>query len=275
MVTKNLDVTAHFPGVYVIAAGAKPTVVFPETYATSAPQVQQDEFRLPMPGHKNDHQDPEESHEVIRLRQPQMLEQGKNVTITPEMELSAFHDSYETILKYIGEDPNRAGLLKTPTRAAKAMMYFTKGYNETLDEILNSAVFDEGIDQTILDQMVIVKDIDFFSLCEHHMVPFYGRASVAYMPKSKVLGLSKIARIVEMFSRRLQVQERLTKQIAMAVNDAIQPSGVAVVVEATHMCMVMRGVQKINAKTVTSAMLGSFRSDDKMGREFLALIGKT
>ncbi|XP_078591045.1 GTP cyclohydrolase 1-like isoform X2 [Branchiostoma floridae x Branchiostoma japonicum] len=179
----------------------------------------------------------------------------------PDMEAA-----YHTILSSVGEEPARQGLLKTPSRAAKALMFFTKGYQEDLQEVVSDAIFDEDA-----DEMVIVRDIELFSLCEHHLVPFMGKVSVGYLPNKKVLGLSKIARIVEMYSRRLQVQERLTKQIALALSEAIQPAGVAVVCEATHMCMVMRGVQKLNSKTVTSCMLGVFREDPKTREEFLTL----
>ncbi|BHF62758.1 GTP cyclohydrolase 1 [Sparganum proliferum] len=176
---------------------------------------------------------------------------------------------YRDVLSCVGEDPDREGLIKTPERAARAMFYFTKGYEERICDLLNDAIFDEDH-----EEMVVVRDIEMFSMCEHHLVPFVGRVSIGYLPNGKVLGLSKLARIVEVFSRRLQVQERLTKQIAMALAEVIQPAGVGVVIEATHMCMVMRGVQKINAVTVTSTMLGQFKEDRKYRSEFLALIGK-
>ncbi|EDW91283.1 GTP cyclohydrolase 1 isoform X5 [Drosophila teissieri] len=175
--------------------------------------------------------------------------------------------SYRLLLGGLGENPDRQGLIKTPERAAKAMLYFTKGYDQSLEDVLNGAVFDEDH-----DEMVVVKDIEMFSMCEHHLVPFYGKVSIGYLPCNKILGLSKLARIVEIFARRLQVQERLTKQIAVAVTQAVQPAGVAVVVEGVHMCMVMRGVQKINSKTVTSTMLGVFRDDPKTREEFLNLV---
>lgn len=174
--------------------------------------------------------------------------------------------SYKNIIEGVGEDTGREGLLDTPMRAAKAFKFFTKGYEDTVKEVVKTAVFTEST-----DEMVLVKDIEMFSLCEHHLVPFMGKVSVGYLPRGKVVGLSKIARIVEMFSRRLQVQERLTREIAQAMWEAVEPSGVGVIVEACHMCMVMRGVQKINSKTITSCMLGTFRDDPKTRAEFLSL----
>jgi GTP cyclohydrolase I len=173
----------------------------------------------------------------------------------------------EQLLKEIGEDPHREGLERTPERVAKAMQYLTSGYAKNVDEILNDALFVEEY-----DEMVVVKDIDFFSMCEHHLLPFVGKAHVAYMPHRKIVGLSKIPRLIEMFSRRLQVQERLTTQVANTLNDALQPRGVAVVVEAVHLCMLMRGVEKQNSKAVTSAMLGAFRDRPETRAEFMELI---
>jgi len=171
------------------------------------------------------------------------------------------------LLGEIGEDAQREGLVKTPERVAKALTYLTSGYDKDVNEVLNDALFVENY-----DEMVVVKDIDVFSLCEHHLLPFIGKCHVAYMPKGKVVGLSKIARMVEVFSRRLQVQERLTTQIANTLNEVLQPRGVAVVIEAMHLCMIMRGVEKQNSKAVTSAMLGAFRDRPETRAEFMELI---
>ena len=173
----------------------------------------------------------------------------------------------EQILKELGEDVHREGLERTPARAAAALRYLTSGYEKNAQEILNDALFVEEY-----DEMVIVKDIDVTSLCEHHMLPFIGKCHVAYMPRKKIVGLSKIPRLVDMFARRLQVQERLTTQIANTLNDVLQPRGVAVVIEAVHLCMLMRGVEKQNSKAITSAMLGSFRERPETRAEFMELI---
>ncbi|BAP41469.1 GTP cyclohydrolase I FolE [Pseudomonas sp. 21LCFQ02] len=177
---------------------------------------------------------------------------------------------YRDILVGLGEDPQREGLLDTPKRAAKAMQYLCHGYNQSLDEIINGALFASDN-----DEMVIVKDIELYSLCEHHLLPFIGKAHVAYIPTGKVLGLSKIARVVDMFARRLQIQENLTRQIAEAIQSVTQAAGVAVVVEAQHMCMMMRGVEKQNSLMNTSVMLGAFRESSTTRMEFLQLIGRS
>jgi GTP cyclohydrolase I len=173
------------------------------------------------------------------------------------------------IIELLGEDPNREGLKNTPERFEKAMRFLTKGYGQDPDKVLNGAMFN-----VCYDQMVVVKDIEMYSLCEHHMLPFFGKCHVAYLPNKKVVGLSKIPRLVNLYSRRLQIQERLTNQIAQAIEKAIAPLGVGVVIEARHMCMVMRGVEKQNSQAVTSAMLGSFRDNQQTREEFLSLIAR-
>lgn len=177
-------------------------------------------------------------------------------------------DSYRNILLELGEDPNREGLLRTPHRAQEAMKFLTQGYHQNLEELLNNAVFEEDY-----DDMVIIRDIEFYSLCEHHLLPFYGRAHIAYIPDGRIVGISKVARIVDMFARRLQVQERLTHEIATAVQTALNPKGVAVVTEAKHMCMLMRGVEKQNSMVTSSHVLGQFREDRGTRSEFMQLLG--
>ncbi|MBR2426998.1 MAG: GTP cyclohydrolase I FolE [Lentisphaeria bacterium] len=172
-----------------------------------------------------------------------------------------------SILEQIGEDPTREGLLKTPERVEKSYQFLTRGYKQNLDEVINGAIFHEEC-----DDMVIVRDIEFYSLCEHHMLPFFGKCHIGYIPRGKVLGVSKLARITDMFARRLQLQERLGRQIADAVNQVLEPEGVGVVIEGQHLCMLMRGVQKQNSIMTTSAMLGSFRKEESTRLEFLKLI---
>ena len=171
------------------------------------------------------------------------------------------------LLEQLGEDPGREGLADTPRRVAKSLSFLTSGYNQDIDKVLNNALF--AVDYS---EMVIVKDIDFYSLCEHHLLPFFGKCHVAYIPRTRVIGLSKIPRLVDVFSHRLQVQERLTNQIAETIREKIDPLGVAVVMEATHLCMAMRGVEKQRSYCVTSAMLGAFRERDRTRMEFLELI---
>jgi GTP cyclohydrolase I len=180
---------------------------------------------------------------------------------------TAMQDLIARLLRELGEDPTREGLANTPRRVEKALRFLTSGYSADIDEVINNALF--TVDYS---EMVIVKDIDFYSLCEHHMLPFFGKCHVAYIPSEKVIGLSKIPRLVEVFARRLQVQERLTYQIAEVIQDKIQPLGVAVVMEGTHLCMSMRGVEKQNSFAVTSAMLGAFRDNARTRSEFLELI---
>ncbi|HEY7362868.1 MAG TPA: GTP cyclohydrolase I FolE [Methylomirabilota bacterium] len=173
----------------------------------------------------------------------------------------------DQLLKELGEDTFREGLERTPERVEKALRFLTGGYHMKVEDVFNEALFVEDY-----DEMVVVKDIDYFSLCEHHLIPFFGKAHIAYMPRKKIVGLSKIPRLVEMFARRLQVQERLTTQIANTLNEVLQPRGVAVVMEAVHLCMIMRGVEKQNSKAVTSAMLGAFRDRPETRAEFMELI---
>jgi GTP cyclohydrolase IA len=176
-------------------------------------------------------------------------------------------DIYRELLRRMGEDPTRDGLADTPNRVEKSMDFLTRGYGQTVTEVLHNALFDVDY-----DEMVIVKDIEFFSLCEHHMLPFFGKAHIAYVPNKKVIGLSKTARLVDVFARRLQVQERLTSQVADAIQEAIQPQGVAVILEAQHLCMMMRGVEKQHSSTITSAMLGVFKTQLQTRNEFLSLV---
>jgi len=192
------------------------------------------------------------------IRRSIETQEGLSSFTTPEM--------YREIISRLGEDPNRDGLLQTPERVEKAMAFLTKGYDQDPVKVLRGALFDVDY-----DEMVIVKDIEMFSLCEHHMLPFFGKVHVAYIPKGKVIGLSKIPRLVEIFARRLQVQERLTQQIADSIQGAIKPQGVGVVIEARHLCMMMRGIEKQHSSTVTSAMVGCFRQKETRA-EFLSLV---
>ena len=185
------------------------------------------------------------------------------------MDEERVREAVELLLAEVGEDPTRDGLVRTPERVAQALRFLTSGYDTDIREVVNDALFAVGG-----SDMVIVRDIDFYSLCEHHMLPFFGRCHVAYLPREQVIGLSKIPRLIEMFSRRLQVQERMTNQIASSLAEVLDPLGVGVVVEATHLCIRMRGVEKQNAFAVTSAMLGSFRDDARTRMEFLELIGR-
>ena len=187
--------------------------------------------------------------------------------VSPPHDIAVMTDLVSQLFKALGESPRRNGLLKTPERVAKALLFMTKGYHEDIERLLNGALF-----PIEYDEMVIVKDIDFFSMCEHHMLPFFGKCHVGYLPNKKVVGLSKIPRVVDAFARRLQVQERLTTQIAETLKRKLDAHGVAVVMEARHLCMMMRGVEKQNTLAVTSSMLGAFRTQDQTRNEFLKLI---
>jgi GTP cyclohydrolase I len=201
---------------------------------------------------------PKAAKAVVKLQTPRLEADPKPGVIAAHV---------ENILRELGEDPARDGLVRTPARSEKALRFLTSGYYENIDEIVNGALFDVEY-----DEMVLVKDIEFYSLCEHHMLPFYGRMHVAYLPDKKVIGLSKIPRIVDVFARRLQVQERLTQQVAQALEGILGARGVAVVAEAKHFCMMMRGVEKQCSSTATSAMLGAFRNNKATRDEFLTLI---
>ena len=188
-------------------------------------------------------------------------------TENPTLTSASFEDLVKEMLVRLGEDPQREGLLRTPERVKKAFEFLTRGHNEDPESMLKKALF-----TVTYDEMVIVKDVEVFSLCEHHMLPFFGKVHVAYIPNGKVIGLSKIPRLIEMFSRRLQIQERLTTQIAETIQKVIQPQGVGVVIEARHLCMMMRGVEKQHSAAVTSSMLGCFRDEQETRTEFLSLI---
>jgi len=191
----------------------------------------------------------------------------KSVVESPALNEASFADLVQEIISRLGEDPTREGLKRTPERVQRALEYLTRGYNEDPEQLLNGALFTVNY-----DEMVIVKDIEMFSLCEHHLLPFFGKVHVAYIPNGKVIGLSKMPRLIDIFARRLQVQERLTTQIAETIMNVIQPQGVGVVVEARHLCMMMRGVEKQHSQAVTSSMLGCFRDERETREEFLALI---
>jgi GTP cyclohydrolase I len=197
---------------------------------------------------------------VVRVNMKQAIE-------TPTLTSATFEDLVREMLVRLGEDPEREGLLRTPARVHKAFEFLTRGYNEDPEALLKNALF-----TVTYDEMVIVKDVEVFSLCEHHMLPFFGKVHVAYIPNGKVIGLSKIPRLIEIFSRRLQIQERLTTQIAETIQKVIQPQGVGVVIEARHLCMMMRGVEKQHSAAVTSSMLGCFREEQETRTEFLSLI---
>jgi GTP cyclohydrolase IA len=202
---------------------------------------------------------------VIKPTEEMQLQDDKDGSKSEDKNTIAWH--IREVMKLIGEDPNREGLRKTPERFEEAMKFLTSGYHQNVDEVLNGATF-----TVCYDEMVVVKDIEFFSLCEHHLLPFFGKAHVAYLPSKRVLGLSKIARLVNMFARRLQIQERMTSDLAKAIEDKIAPLGVGVIIEARHLCMQMRGVEKQHGQAVTSAMLGAFRDNKQTRDEFLSLV---
>jgi GTP cyclohydrolase I len=205
---------------------------------------------------------------AIQLSSPHYTRAPADFDDTSDVYAPRFESLVRQQLTELGEDPDREGLQRTPLRVAKALDFLTSGYTTSLDEVVNNAIFDaEGA-----QEMVLVKDIEFYSMCEHHMLPFFGKAAVAYLPKGSIIGLSKIARIVDLYSRRLQVQERLTNQVADAVGEILDPHGVAVVMEGKHFCMMMRGVQKQESSMVTSAMRGSFQNDARTRSEFLDLV---
>ena len=189
-----------------------------------------------------------------------------STSVSSDLSGAAFEELVSEIIRRIGDDPDREGLKRTPERVAKSLAFLTQGYGMKSEDVINGALFEEGH-----QNMILVKDIEMYSLCEHHMLPFFGKVHVAYVPNGKIVGLSKIARLVEVYARRLQVQERMTEQIAQAVWERVEPEGVGVVVEAYHLCMMMRGVQKQNSKTITSAMRGSFLDDQMTRDEFLRL----
>ncbi|GAD93552.1 hypothetical protein PVAR5_2164 [Paecilomyces variotii No. 5] len=230
------------------AAPLTPTTSRPASPYTLNPPIDFDGLSWPCPG--------------TRARLESTPEQS-------EERIQKLAGAVKTIFECIGEDPDREGLKETPERYAKALLFFTKGYEENVRDLVNGAVFHEDH-----DELVIVKDIEVFSLCEHHMVPFTGKMHIGYIPDRRVLGLSKLARLAEMFSRRLQVQERLTKQVALAISEVLKPRGVGVVMESSHLCMVMRGVQKTSSTTTTSCMLGCMRSSAKTREEFLTLLNR-
>jgi GTP cyclohydrolase I len=205
-------------------------------------------------------------HEAGAMHEASALH-GSGNTPAGTLADASVQEIYAELLRRMGEDPERDGLLSTPKRMEKSMEFLTRGYQQTVDEVLHGALFDVDY-----DEMVMVKDIEFYSLCEHHLLPFFGKAHIAYVPQGKVVGLSKLPRIVDVFARRLQVQERLTQQIAEAVEDAIHPQGVGVVIEAQHLCMMMRGVEKQCSVTATSSMRGVFKTQLQTRNEFLSLV---